>query len=665
MNERKTKLWLFLMIVVFVAALVYAVVLFLSEQGPANAPDDLLTGLFAAVGLLAIAGWWWDRSKRKALAEGEERERNEIEARLQDREKSLQETQEELEAARNNEVDERRNREQLSSKVEKREQELSRERYLRTRAEDARRTEKQWNRELQSEIMRTHRELGTLGDPSDIPSLVLRLARSLVEAEKGMLLSRQDDEDELRLVAHEGFERDPTDSILVRRFASEVLERDVTVKEDTPRTAEDEESMAADEEIENLLAIPIYIQDEFNGVVVCANRDGGFEDYDDEVLFSLGDHVGAVLDNAQLQSELRDSYLATVAVLAQAMEAKDPFLRGHSEDVAGYVSAVADHLGFESRHREELIFASLLHDVGKIGISERILLKPAPLTPEEFNVVKLHPRIGYRFVEQVPALRPIGQSILHHHEYFDGGGYPGGLRGEEIPVEARIICVADAFSAMTSERPYQKRMSIEEACTEIERNVGVQFDPEISRIFVEEVRRNPPTGSQAIRSDPEIEVRRNEGELVLGYGPLSVTDNLTLLYTHRYFHEVAEAEAQRATVQDGTFAVILAELTGISALNQLKGYAAGDEEIKRVARVVQRAAVRHGGTVCRHGGRRIGLVAPGADEAYAGQVAAEIVEELADGPEIGIGLAQRNDGETGDDVIQRAYNRLKETPEMD
>jgi HD-GYP domain-containing protein (c-di-GMP phosphodiesterase class II) len=179
-----------------------------------------------------------------------------------------------------------------------------------------------------------------------------------------------------------------------------------------------------------------------------------------------------VLQNARLRGELRGSYLATVSVLADAMEAKDPFLRSHSDEVSTYVAAVADRLGLDYRRREELIFGSLLHDIGKIGISERILLKPVELTPEERRIIELHSRIGYQLAQQVPTLRPIAPAILYHHEHFDGSGYPSGLRGEEIPLEARIICVADAFCAMTSDRTYRERLSAEDACVELERNAG-------------------------------------------------------------------------------------------------------------------------------------------------------------------------------------------------
>ena len=187
----------------------------------------------------------------------------------------------------------------------------------------------------------------------------------------------------------------------------------------------------------------------------------------------------------------------------------------HSEEVANYVAAVAERLDLPPKRREELIFGSLLHDFGKIGISERILLKPTELTPEEFEVVKLHPRIGYKLVQQVPALRSIAPAMLHH-ERFDGGGYPSGLRGEDIQLEARIICVADSFSAMISERPYRERMTLEDACAELERCAGTQFDPEITRIFVEEVRRRPPTPKResvpALEDDSELEVQRSGDE---------------------------------------------------------------------------------------------------------------------------------------------------------
>jgi diguanylate cyclase (GGDEF)-like protein len=326
---------------------------------------------------------------------------------------------------------------------------------------------------------------------------------------------------------------------------------------------------------------------------------------------------------------------------------------------------VATRLGIEPQRREELVFGSLLHDVGKLGISERILLKPAKLTPEEYAMVQLHPRIGYRLVQKVALLRPIAPAILHHHEWFDGTGYPGGLVGEQIPLEARIIAVADAFSAMTSERPYQRRRSLEDACAELERSAGTQFDPEIVRLFCEEVRfgerdrrEDARKGSKGLLDDPELGAVISEDEPLLGYGAFAITDNLTLLYSHRYLHEVARSEAERSAIQGAPFCVVLAELTDLPKINDEQGYVAGDEAIKHVAGCVQRVAVRHGASAARLSGRRLALVVPDADEARAQAIAEEIHTEVAGSHTVRFTSACWAEGDSGEDVLARARAAL-------
>jgi diguanylate cyclase (GGDEF)-like protein len=598
-----------------------------------------------------------EERRERELAEAEQRREQELAKAQERREQDLRDLQEK----RERELAEAREHER--EEIERRDEKLAQERQVRTRLETARDAEREWNRELRSQIVTMHRERGLLGDTHDVRALVLHIAVTLLEAEKGMLLSRvdSDGDGDLDLVCAEGFENDPRESALAQRFADQVIEHDKTLREDG-HEVDDETGTAADREIDNLVAIPIYVQDDFSGVVVCANKEGGFHEYDDDVLLALGDHAGAVLENGRMRGDLRSAYVSTVRLLAEAIEAKDPFLRGHSDEVSEYVSAVADKMGIERSRREELVFGSLLHDVGKIGISERILLKPAKLTEEEFGVVKLHPRIGYRLIDRVDALRPIAPAILHHHERWDGDGYPDGLAGEEIPLEARIVCVADSFSAMTAERPYRKRMSLDQACAELERCAGTQFDPEVVRIFVDQVRCRPAPPErhpleEAMR-DPQIEEHREGNEPLLGYGPLAVTDNLTLLYTHRYFHEIAEQHA----VKGETFAVVLAELVDVTQLNHLEGYAAGDEAIRATGRAVQRTAVRCGGTACRYSGRRFGLIVPGADEETAQRVAAELAADLETGPRVVIGAAAAQDGDRGYDAIARARLALSPAP---
>src|SRR5215217_253274 len=581
--------------VVLVALTAYAIKLAVDDRDT----PDILWALGAAAcltGLAALAtGWAEHRAARRLAAElsaADEQRQAEVEEFRERAERHKQEL-EQWAQEREHQAEQRvRESEQQAEQRERQQDDkLKRERELRMRVERVRSAEHEWNRELRSQIVRMHRDRGALAAMDDIRQLVLRMAVVLVDATGGILLSRADEDgdgDPLDVVAHEGFEYDPTDSAVAKAFATQVIEADRTVREDDSRSIDRKGRTHADHEIDNLVAIPIYIADDFHGVVVCVNREGGFEECDDEILLALGDHAGAVLENQRLHGALRTSYLSTVAMLAEVIEAKDPFLRGHSDEVSRYVAAVAERLGIDQRRREQLLFGSLLHDVGKVGISERILLKPAALTPEERSVIQLHPRIGYRLVERVPALRDIAPAILHHHERFDGEGYPSRLSGEEIPLEARIICVADSFSAMTAERPYRHRMTLADACAELERCAGTQFDPEVVRVFVEEVRARPISDTDeavaaALANDPELQVQRDDNEAVLGQGPLAVTDNLTLLYSHRYFHEVAAKEAERARVQDGSFGVVLVEPSDIAHINAREGYAAGDDAIRAIA----------------------------------------------------------------------------------
>jgi diguanylate cyclase (GGDEF)-like protein len=617
-----------ILVAAFVALLVQATT---GETTLVGEAETVLWWLAAAVlgGALAL-GTWWDERHRASERAGE------AEARAREEERTVRE---ERERALQREIDLR------EEDLRDRDSELEAERRdaERARARDAR--ERDINRRLRRKIAELQAEHGALGQWRDVPSLVLQTAVSLTEAEKGILLTRDGDGD-LDVAAHSGFDEDARLDELAERFGGEALEQDRTLRED------------------DLLAIPIYVRDELNGVIVCVNESGDFKGLEDEVLLALGDHAGAILQNARLHGELRGSYLATVTMLAEAIQAKDPFLRGHSEEVSAYVGAVAEQLGLDGPSRERLVFGSLLHDVGKIGISERILHKPARLTQEEFAIVQLHPRIGYRLLEQVPALRPMAPAILHHHERYDGGGYPTGLRGEQIPLEARIVAVADAFSAMTADRPYRSRMPLEDACAELEANAGTQFDPEIVRIFCEEVRNAPPDAGDPLAAaldDAELQVHRAADEPVLGSGALALTDSLTLLYSHRHLHEAAAAEAERARLQTDSFIVVLVSVDCVPEVNATRGYAEGDALLRRAARALSSVAVRRSGTAARESGIVLGLLVPGSRVADEDELGREIVDALReDAGEVRVGIARSRPGEDGDAVIARAHATLAE-----
>ena len=181
---------------------------------------------------------------------------------------------------------------------------------------------------------------------------------------------------------------------------------------------------------------------------------------------------------------LKRAHLDSVKVLAEAIDAKDPYTRGHSDRMRRMGLKIATHLGFSEERLEVLEYGALLHDIGKIGIKDEVLQKPGPLSPEEYHYVQEHPLIGVKIVEGIEFFKDKIAMIRNHHEHFDGMGYPDGLIGEVIPLEARIIAVPDAFDAMTSLRPHRRAMPLQDVLMELEKCKGTQFDPEILEIFL-------------------------------------------------------------------------------------------------------------------------------------------------------------------------------------
>lgn len=174
----------------------------------------------------------------------------------------------------------------------------------------------------------------------------------------------------------------------------------------------------------------------------------------------------------------------TINSLVHTLEAKDKYTEGHSRRVADTALAVAKRLGLSPRDQEELHLAGLFHDIGKIGVRESVLHKEGKLTPEEYEIIKEHVVIGVKILEQIPQFRRISMIVRHHHEFYDGSGYPDGLAGADIPLGGRILAVCDAYDAMTSDRPYRRALSDEDACRIIIRNAGRQFDPDLVDVFL-------------------------------------------------------------------------------------------------------------------------------------------------------------------------------------
>jgi putative two-component system response regulator len=221
---------------------------------------------------------------------------------------------------------------------------------------------------------------------------------------------------------------------------------------------------------------------------VRAGKDLGAEDYLIKPLSheELITTIRSRLDRAQQLhvAQLQQAYENSLTVLANAIELRDRYTRGHIERVVAYAFVLAEQLGWQGISPDELRFGAILHDIGKINIREATLTRAGPLSPEEWVEMRRHPLLGAEMVKDIAYLLPAYQLIRHHHERWDGQGYPDGLAGEEIPCGARLVCVADSFDAMTTERPYSPACSLEAACQEIILGSGAQFDPAVVQAFL-------------------------------------------------------------------------------------------------------------------------------------------------------------------------------------
>ena len=236
---------------------------------------------------------------------------------------------------------------------------------------------------------------------------------------------------------------------------------------------------------DSLIYVPLKIADKVFGVLNVVDKlsGGRFTEEDLYLLLTLAKKGALRIENTILYESIYNNLIDTLKTMINAIEARDMYTRTHSQRVTEMAMEIAREMGCSEEERETIGLAGLLHDIGKIGIRDAILLKPGGLSKEEIDVIKTHPIIGEKIVEPLEIL-PVERSIIrHHHERWDGKGYPDGLSGESIPLLARILAVADAFDAMITDRPYRKAKSKEEAITEIEELSGYQFDCDVVEKF--------------------------------------------------------------------------------------------------------------------------------------------------------------------------------------
>ncbi len=238
--------------------------------------------------------------------------------------------------------------------------------------------------------------------------------------------------------------------------------------------------------LRQLLLVPLTRGQTVLGFIFAVDKvqSSGFTSTDAKLLSSVATASAVYCENSLLYADMHGLMMGLLHALTAAVDAKDAYTSGHSKRVANYSRQLAHAIGMSDAECDRVYISGLLHDVGKIGVPEGILRKPGKLTDEEFAEMKKHPEIGAKILSDIRQVQDILPGVLYHHERYDGRGYPHGLVGENIPLLGRIICLADSFDAMTSDRTYRPGMPMERALAEVARCSGAQFDPELTKVFV-------------------------------------------------------------------------------------------------------------------------------------------------------------------------------------
>jgi len=333
-------------------------------------------------------------------------------------------------------------------------------------------------------------------DIEEVNSLILKEAIDTVDADHASLFLLDKDIKHLFLSAAKGFTKDEIGNIKLlggwETINNQVVKkrRPMIVNDITTHPVFKKKHLPFSREnlpIRSFISIPLMTKRKIIGVLIVSTKKGHrrrFTVNDKSLLMSLANHVAVAMLNAKLYKDLNELFVSTVQSLITAVDAKDPYTQGHSNRVMKYSLAIGKQLKAGDDFMERLRLSSLLHDVGKIGIKDAILGKKSGLTPKEKKEMHEHPRIGVRIVGSIIDSEKIINGIRDHHERIDGTGYPRRLKAKDISLEGKIIAVADAFDALTTKRPYQRKYSNKEAAFEIKRSSGIQFDPNAVKAFL-------------------------------------------------------------------------------------------------------------------------------------------------------------------------------------
>ncbi len=356
---------------------------------------------------------------------------------------------------------------------------------------------KEFKRQLLS--MRTlfsvSQDLSRLLEPQELVNVVsLTLLGELQVSSMAMFSLERENHKAFKLLGVKGFSRDKFEGIDIARAGRFVtlLERDLKSVKIARNPDQSWMRLLPDLRLAVFEYVtPVHVRGETKGLIFTGPKINSeeYSEYDQDMMMFIANSAGIGLENARMFKQLQITYVSTLKTLISIIEAKDPYTRGHTERVASYSIAIASRMELSEEHRRRIMFGALLHDIGKVGVLENVLHKTGSLDKDEWELLQEHPVVGSRIVEKMEFLVGVSGIVRHHHESWDGRGYPDGIKGEEIPLGARIVTVADSFDAMTTDRSYRKALSVDEAVSRLEDAAGTQFDPWIVKVFVKYIRR--------------------------------------------------------------------------------------------------------------------------------------------------------------------------------
>lgn len=315
-------------------------------------------------------------------------------------------------------------------------------------------------------------------------------ACDLIQSSRGSLMICDEEKKELRIVAARGISKEVIDSTVIKAgsgVAGRAFQTGETIFVTDPKhNSQYIDYKGTREEDDPFISIPLKSNEKAFGVlnIHLSGKNESFTDYDLKFLNLLAGESAITMENIKLYESIESFYLEMVQTLARVIDAKDSYTGDHADRARKKASYVAKELNMPGQMIRYVEYAALLHDIGKIGIDGSILTKPGRLEADEYIEIKKHPAIGYEILSPINFLGPVAKMVLYHQEWYNGMGYPEGLKGEEIPLGARIVATIDAWDAMMSDRPYRKALTREQAISELEKGAGTQFDPKVVETFL-------------------------------------------------------------------------------------------------------------------------------------------------------------------------------------